>query len=148
MNAGTLVVVPSMSSFVRNSRAALSALFVVLVLATFICCKDKNNFSAAQQAELYYSQLLAGRYEDFVRGSYGCDSLPAEYLSQRIDLLAQHVKVEQRRHGGYVRFKAIREELLQDSTHLVYLEVVFGDSTRETIACPMLRQGDRWLMRN
>lgn len=121
---------------------------LVFALGMVVSCKDQQNISAAQQAELYYSQLLAGQYEDFIRGSYGCDSLPADYLSQRIDLLAQHVRVEQRRHDGYVRFKAMREELLPDSTHLVYLEVVFGDSTRETIACPMVRQGDRWLMRN
>ena len=147
MNVGTLAVVLSMSSFVRNSRLTFSALFVVLVLAAFISCKDKS-YSAAQQAELYYTQLLSGQYEEFIRGSYGCQSLPSDYLSQRVDMLAQHVKVEQSRHGGYVRFKAIREEILQDSTHLVYLEVLFGDSTRETIVCPMLRQGERWLMRN
>lgn len=136
-----------MYSFVRNSRAILLALSLVLVLATTVCCKDKK-YTAAQQAEIYYAQLLAGQYEEFIRGSYGCDSLPPEYLSQRVDLLAQHVRVEQRRRGGYVRFKAIREELLQDSTHLVYLDVLFGDSTHESIACPMLRQGERWVMRN
>ena len=136
-----------MSSFARHTRALTGALLVVLVLATTVCCKDKN-YSAAQQAEIYYTQLLAGQYEDFIRGTYGCDSLPPEYLAQRVDLLAQHVKVEQRTRGGYVRFKAVREELLQDSTHLVYLDVLFGDSTRETIACPMLRRGERWVMRN
>lgn len=133
-----------------KSRCFAFSITVLLVFAlgTILSCKDQPNYGAAQQAEIYYNQLLSGQYEEFIRGGYGGDSLPTDYLSQRVDLLAQHVKMEQRHHGGYVRFKAVREELLSDSTHLVYLEVVFGDSTRETIACPMLRQGDRWVMRN
>ena len=120
---------------------------LALTLLGLGACREKV-VTPAQQAEAYYAMLLQGKYEDFVRGTYGCDSLPEDYLSQRVDLLAQHVRVEQRRRGGYVRFKAVSDKLLSDSTHLVYMDVLFGDSTHEQIVCPLLRHNDRWVMRN
>lgn len=120
----------------------------LILVSLLLSCREEGRLTPAQQAEVYYNMLANGQYEAFVRGTYGCDSLPEEYLSQRIDLLAQHVKREQGRRGGYVRFKAVSDEQLPDSTHLVYLEVLFGDSTTERMACPLLRQGDRWVMRN
>lgn len=131
----------------RARRTLYTLLAVIVVMAAFCACKKKP-LTAPQQAEVYYSMLLHGQYEDFVRASYGCDSLPPDYLSQRVDLLAQHVETEQRAHGGYDRFSAVGDKLLSDSTHLVYLEVVFRDSTRAQIACPMIWKGERWLMRN
>lgn len=122
----------------------------MLLLVFMHSCKEEGEkeITPAQQAEIYYNMLAKGLYEDFVHGTYGCDSLPQEYLSQRIDLLAQHVKIEQGKRGGYVHFKAVGDELLPDSSHLVYLEVLFGDSTKERIACPLIRKDGRWLMRN
>lgn len=133
-----------MSGKLRRSLPILLLVLIGLVSA----CKDQPSLTAAQQAEVYYTMLINGQYEEFVRGTYGCDSLPADYMSQRADLLAQHVRVEQRRRGGYATFRAVREEVLADSTHLVYLDVAFGDSTHECMACPMLRHRDRWVMRN
>ncbi len=132
------------------SRSSRQIIAIVLLLLTglFWACQKQQVFTPAQQAEVYYNMLINGQYEEFIRGTYGCESLPQDYLSQRVDLLAQHVKVEQSRRGGYVRFTAVREEVLADSTHLVYLDVAFGDSTHECMACPMLRHGDRWVMRN
>jgi len=131
----------------RSSRYLIAVLFAVFAGLLF-SCKDDPVLTASQQAEVYYAMLLNGQYEDFVRGSYGCDSLPQDYLSQRVDLLAQHVKKEQAKRKGYLRVKALEDHLLADSTHLIYLDVLFGDSTHETIACPMIRDGQRWVMRN
>lgn len=132
-------------------RFRVAILLIPVLLVAFLqSCKDEKEeeITPAQQAEIYYNMLAKGQYEDFVRGTYGCDSLPGEYLSQRIDLLAQHVKKEQGKRNGYVSFKALSDEELSDTEHLVYLEVVFGDSTRERIACPLILKDGRWLMRN
>ena len=130
------------------AKRAYVILPMLLAVGLFCACRDKKDLTASQQAEMYYNMLLKGQYEDFILGTYGCDSLPAEYLSQRVDLLAQHVKIEQKRRGGYVCFEVVNEELLSDSTHLVYLDVLFGDSSHERISCALFRKGDRWLMRN
>lgn len=127
----------------------LRYLFILTLLLFVVSCHDeKKGLHPLQQAEAYYSMLITGQYADFVRGTYGCDSLPEDYMQQRIDLLAQHARVEQRKRGGYVRFTATRDSVLRDSTHLVYLDVLFGDSTHEEIACPLFLHNGKWVMRN
>ena len=67
------------------------------------------------------------------------------YRSQMVDLVAQYTAREKERRGGLVSVRALGDTVSGDVAS-VFLEVLFGDSTREEIALPMVRCGEEWKM--
>ncbi|MCD8317648.1 MAG: hypothetical protein LUC45_01795 [Paraprevotella sp.] len=71
--------------------------------------------------------------------------MPDAFRNQMVDLVAQHVAREKERRGGPVAVRALSDTILGDVAS-VFLEITFGDSTREEVALPMVKCGGQWKM--
>lgn len=116
----------------------------------FACCMSCGRSSvednAVQQAALtYYNYLIEGQYEQYVNAIAYSDSMTPSYKSQMIDLTAQYVERERQLKGGLASVRALNDTIMGE-TACVFLELTYGDSTREEISLPMLRCGDEWKM--
>ena len=67
------------------------------------------------------------------------------YRSQMVDLVAQYAAREKELRGGLVSARAVGDTVSGDVAS-VFLEVTFGDSTREEVALPMVKCGEVWKM--
>lgn len=108
-------------------------------------CGKEGKSEISQAAEAYYGNLIEGKYEDYVGAIAYSDSMTESYRSQMVDLIAQYAAREREARGGLVSAKAIGDTVAGD-VGSVFMEVLFGDSTREEIALPMVRCGDVWKM--
>ena len=125
-----------------------NAIFLCLAflgLSLWVSCGKDGQSAASRAAETYYGYLVEGKYEDYVRGIAYSDSMTDDYRSQMVDLVSQYAAREKALRGGLVSAKALGDTVSGDVAS-VFLEVVFGDSTREEIALPMVLCGEEWKM--
>lgn len=127
-------------------KHGLPALLLAALLMLGACRQATPDEQVRQAAETYYGYLVNGKCDAFVHGIAYCDSMTEEYRSQMVDLTAQYVAREQEQRGGLLSARALSDTILNGETALVFMEVLFGDSTREEVALPMVRCGDTWKM--
>ena len=126
---------------------------VCLVAGGLCSCSSRTDLERAQEgammaAEVYYRQLAEGRCEQFLDGKVGADSLPASYREQLLACYKQFVAQQERAHDGIAGVTAVRAEMDSAANVMqVFLQLCFGDSTREEIVVPMRRRGSAWLMK-
>ncbi|MBQ8968698.1 MAG: hypothetical protein IJ064_03065 [Bacteroidaceae bacterium] len=99
-----------------------------------------------EAAETYYGSLVKGDVEQYMQGLCNYDSLPEDYRSQLRDALLQYLGDEQRRHSGLISARAVRDTLLDSLQAHVFVELQFGDSTREEVLLPLLCTPAGWRM--
>lgn len=120
-------------------------LITTLTLLAFIACsKDK---SACDAAEKYYGYLIKGDVERYVRSLHNYDELDEAYRSQLCDMFAQYLERERQLRKGIVAAKAVRDSLIDSLQSLVFVEIEFGDSTREQVILPLLRTEKGWKLK-
>ena len=111
-----------------------------LGLSLWVSCGKSDKSEVSRAAETYYNYLIEGKYEDYIHSIAYSDSMTESYRSQMVDLVAQYAAREKERRGGLVSVRALGDTVSGDVAS-VFLEVLFGDSTREEIALPMVRCG-------
>ena len=112
----------------------------------WMACTRKDDGEQARRAAMsYYECLIDGRYEEYVNGIAYSDSMTDVYRSQMVDLVAQFAAREKKAHGGVIAAQALRDTVSGDVAS-VFLEVLFGDSTREEVVVPMVKCGGEWKM--
>ena len=112
----------------------------------WVACTRKDDGEQARRAAMsYYECLIDGRYEEYVNGIAYSDSMTEEYRSQMVDLVAQYAAREREARGGLVAAKAL-DDTVSGDVGSVFVEVLFGDSTREEVSLPMVRCGEVWKM--
>ena len=112
----------------------------------WVACTRKDDGEQARRAAMsYYECLIDGRYEEYVNGIAYSDSMTDVYRSQMVDLVAQFAAREKKAHGGVIAVQALRDTVSGDVAS-VFLEVLFGDSTREEVVVPMVKCGGEWKM--
>lgn len=112
----------------------------------WMACSRKDDGEQARRAAMsYYECLIDGRYEEYVNGIAYSDSMTDVYRSQMVDLVAQFAAREKKAHGGVIAAQALRDTVSGDVAS-VFLEVLFGDSTREEVVVPMVKCGGEWKM--
>lgn len=119
--------------------------FLSLLSCLMFACGGRDNSEAGRAAECYYRYLIDGKYADFVGGIAYSDSMPESYRGQMVDLVSQYAVRERELRGGLSDVKVLRDTVSGDVGN-VFLEVVFGDSTREEISVPMVKCGKEWKM--
>lgn len=126
---------------------AMTCCVVAFLLAA--CTKGPTPGQLAQQAALNsYRHLIEGRYDDFVGGRAGADSLPPSYREQLVAASKQFMAQQRAAHGGIVAVAP--GNVYADSTlHLmqVFLVLTFGDSLQEEVVVPMVEQNGQWKMK-
>lgn len=128
-------------------------IIVIVSLLLAVSCGKSETIADIQEragktAEAYYTLLLEGKYDDFVSGTYGGDSLPASYREQLVANAAMYVQQQKDAHQGIKSIKAIR--CVADTAHhtaQAYLEISYADSIKETITVPLVSHNDIWYMK-
>lgn len=128
----------------------LASLTIIMLLA---CCGEKDVVKEAEQragqtAKAYYELLLADKYEDFVSGSFGADSLPADYREQLV-ANAQMLMAQQKKDHEGIDSIGISRCVADTATHTAnaFLTISYKDKTRETIVVQMVEKNDVWYMK-
>ena len=127
-------------------------IILITAMAAITACnsvkEEDNSEVALQTAKAYYDLLLTERYDDFVAGMAGTDSIDSTYHEQMVANTALFVEAQNQFHKGMVSFTPVRAE--RDSTLQcinALLSVTFADSTRETISVPMIERNGVWYMK-
>lgn len=128
-------------------------LFAVLVLLSLMSCGNASDEELARQAakeaaERYYDYLLDGRYDQFLNGRFGMDSIPDNYREQLLAGYEQFMAQQQEQHGGIRSFK-VNNASMDSTLQLMQVFVVlnYGDDTQEEIVLPMVERNGEWKMR-
>ena len=112
------------------------------------CSPEKGDHEAVRQAaEQYYGYLIDGDVDRYMCGLADYDSLPESYRNELRDMFLQYLDREQTMRRGILSAEAVRDTLV-DSLHAhVFLDIQFGDSTREQVSLPLVRTAKGWRMR-
>ena len=123
---------------------------VIGLIIGFIGCSSGPTAEerAAQAAKTYYDYLVAGRYEQFLDGRVGADSLPDDYREQLLTSCQQFMAQQTKAHQGIsdVRISNARTDSLTAYVS-VFLLLCYADSVREEIVVPMVEHDGRWCMK-
>lgn len=118
--------------------------FGVFVLACLCACDSAMSGKYARRAAVEaYEHIIAGEYGAFVSSISYSDSMTEAYRTQFEALVAQFADREKALRGGLLSVQAVGDTVM-DETALVFLEVMYGDSTFERISVPMVYNGEMW----
>lgn len=123
---------------------------VAACLLEVVACKEAPTPDkiAAHAAKSYYDQLVAGKYDDFVAGTYMPYKIPDSYRRQLVDNARMFVAQQEQEHRGIKKVK-ILDAKADTVKHVanVYLVFEYGDSTREEVCVPMVEKKGVWYTR-
>ena len=121
---------------------------VVVILAVFLAACSDAGEKASEAAVAYYQALVNGDYKAFSHGMSDYDNLPEAYRRQRDELAKIFLEQQKKEHGG-LSSVTVSETTLNDTEDManVYLQILFSDSVNEEVVVPMIKKGERWLMR-
>ncbi len=103
---------------------------------------------AAVAAKGYYDLLLEGKYEEFMAGYHYPNRLPESYRKQLLLNAQMFVEQQMEEHKGMAKVNVLNAKA--DTAHHVadvFLQMVYGDSTKEQIGVPMVEVKGEWKMR-
>ena len=125
-------------------------IFCAVMAMMLFSCSDKVSSEevVANTAQLYYSYLLEGKYEDFVAGIDHRLKGGADYDAQLVANAKMFVHQQKERHEG-IRQISIANAVVDAEAHAanVFLLINFADSTSEQIVVPMVERDGIWYMR-
>lgn len=130
-------------------KAAYFLLTLMLALSCSEGGRDLSQFSsdgARSAAEYFYELLAKGQSQAYVDNMQESASMDTAKYSQFVDLMEQFLHEEKELRGGILSAKAERDTMV-DTVSMVYLNVHFGDSTREEIMLPVVYTRGRWWIR-
>lgn len=128
------------------------AAYFLLTLMLVLSCsegRDLSDFSsdgARSAAEYFYELLANGQSQAYVDNMQESASMDTAKYSQFVDLMEQFLHEEKELRGGILSARAERDTMV-DTISMVYLNVHFGDSTREEIMLPVVYTRGRWWIR-
>ena len=129
-----------------------AAYILTSLLLLFSCAEERNvlaDFSSQgsrEAAEYFYGLLAEGQAQAYVDNMQETASMDSSKYCQYVDLMEQFLQEEKELRGGILGAKAERDTMV-DSVSMVYLDVQFGDSTREEIVLPVVYTCGRWWIR-
>lgn len=126
--------------------------FMILSIGlVFASCKKETpdpGYFAGIAAKGYYDLLLEGKYNDFVAGYNQPNRIPKGYHEQLLLNARMFMEQQQEEHKGlagihFLHAKADTARHVAD----VFLQMVYGDSTKEQVVVPMVLVHGDWKMR-
>ena len=114
-------------------------------------CKEERPdpaYFAGIAATGYYALLLEGKYEEYVAGFNQPYRIPKGYHDQLLLNAQMYVEQQQEEHKGMAKVDVLNAKA-DTARHVadVFLQVAFGDSTKEQIVVPMVEVKGEWKMR-
>ena len=128
-------------------RLSVIAVAILLLVAA---CKNtpvQENL-AGKAAKEYYDHLVAGEYEEYLKGFVNEADFPQHYHDQLLVNAKQFMAQQKEEHRGIkeVRMANVKSDSLQHHTN-VFLVLCYGDSTNEEVVVPMMLENNKWLMK-
>lgn len=125
--------------------------FCLALLIILGGCKDEAPDAgqlAAVAAKGYYDLLLEGKYQDFVAGIRQRCKIPKGYHDQLVMNAKMFMEQQDKEHKGIARVDVLKANA-DTARHVanVFLNLVYGDSTKEQIVVPMVESQGEWRMR-
>ncbi len=127
--------------------ASLLPVFTLLFLACTASPRDRLREALRNRAEESYNYLLKGDLGDYVSCLYGYETMHGEYRTQMEDVFAQYLAREKETRGGLTAFTVVGDTMLDSVNAMVFLEITFGDGTKEKITQPMILANDTWALK-
>lgn len=116
-------------------------------------CSNGNDLEAIQQragttAQEYYKLLLDEKYDDFVAGMDGGDSLPADYRQQMVANTAMFVADQKELHKG-IKEITLSRCVADTAAHTAeaMLNIIYADSVKEVVCVPLVERNGIWYMK-
>ncbi|MCM1080088.1 MAG: hypothetical protein NC344_11420 [Bacteroidales bacterium] len=128
---------------------------ILVSVLTFLCAGCRNGESieeiqlrAGSTAVEYYRLLIDGKYEDFVNGMFGGDSLPSVYKEQMVANAAMFVQQQKDEHKGInnVTLSSCTADTARHTAD-AFLYIHFADSLKEVVNVPLVEKGGVWYMK-
>ena len=126
--------------------------FMILSIGlVFASCKKETpdpGYFAGIAAKGYYDLLLEGKYNDFVAGYNQPNRIPKGYHEQLLLNARMFMEQQQEEHKGLAGILVLHAKA-DTARHVadVFLQMVYGDSTKEQIVVPMVQVHGDWKMR-
>ena len=117
----------------------------------FASCKKETpdpGYFAGIAAKGYYDLLLEGKYNDFVAGYNQPNRIPKGYHEQLLLNAQMFMEQQQEEHKGLAGIHVLHAKA-DTARHVadVFLQMVYGDSTKEQVVVPMVLVRGDWKMR-
>lgn len=131
-----------------------NSFYLILLFVAFVClsCSKMEKTEVGRQAAIaakeYYDLLLQEKYDSFVMGYNQPCQLPQRYHEQLLLNARMFVEQQKKEHKGIVDVDILSVKA-DTSRHVseVFLQMVYGDSTKEQILVPMVNVNGMWKMR-
>lgn len=129
----------------------LSCIFALLGVLGLGACKSEGPDAgqlAAVAAKGYYDLLVEGKWQEFLAGYNQPNRLPDGYQKQLLLNAQMFMEQQQMEHNGLVKVNVLNAKA--DTAHHVadvFLQMVYGDSTKEQIVVPMVEVKGEWKLR-
>lgn len=126
--------------------------FMILSIGlVFASCKKETpdpGYFAGIAAKGYYDLLLEGKYNDFVAGYNQPNRIPKGYHEQLLLNARMFMEQQQEEHKGLAGILVLHAKA-DTARHVadVFLQMVYGDSTKEQVVVPMVQVHGDWKMR-
>lgn len=126
--------------------------FMILSIGlVFASCKKETpdpGYFAGIAAKGYYDLLLEGKYNDFVAGYNQPNRIPKGYHEQLLLNARMFMEQQQEEHKGLACIHVLHAKA-DTARHVadVFLQMVYGDSTKEQVVVPMVLVRGDWKMR-
>ena len=126
--------------------------FMILSIGlVFASCKKETpdpGYFAGIAAKGYYDLLLEGKYNDFVAGYNQPNRIPKGYHEQLFLNARMFMEQQQEEHKGLAGIHVLHAKA-DTARHVadVFLQMVYGDSTKEQVVVPMVLVRGDWKMR-
>lgn len=105
-------------------------------------------YFAGIAAKGYYDLLLEGKYNDFVAGYNQPNRISKGYHEQLLLNARMFMEQQQEEHKGLAGIHVLHAKA-DTARHVadVFLQMVYGDSTKEQVVVPMVLVHGDWKMR-
>ena len=126
--------------------------FMILSIGlVFASCKKETpdpGYFAGIAAKGYYDLLLEGKYNDFVAGYNQPNRIPKGYHEQLLLNAQMFMEQQQEEHKGLAGIHVLHAKV-DTARHVadVFLQMVYGDSTKEQVVVPMVLVHGDWKIR-
>lgn len=126
---------------------------LLLGIAVAACGSKGDDLESIQEragmtAQEYYRLLLDEKYDDFVSGMDGGDSIPAAYRQQMVANTAMFVKDQKDAHKGIkdITLKTCKADTASHTAEAM-LTIMYADDAQEMVCVPMVERNGVWFMK-
>ncbi len=128
-------------------RKVLILSLLVLLVACGKSPEERRHREVRRSAERCCKLLLRGDVDAYVTALFGYEAMPEHERGQMRDLFAQYLERERELRGGIESIAVVGDTLLNDSSAVAFLEMTFGNGSRETVSFPLVFSAGKWVVK-